>query len=334
MYLTKRCITDFVTHTEPVEGAVLIDPSFVGDRNVFAQIVLKFRFGREDDETMGLNFVKTMCVENKQVYPPPPEEHTTEIQRNLISKLGNFTFPFTLPLPLLSSPTYVMQKGWEDEGALMSLEMEVMAYVGHTELDVDDRSTVRLHIERVQSFPASELSMPAPQGTITRNFLTCSGTVTLTVALHKPVYRPEEDISISIRVANKTTKDVKKLKVKVIQLSEVPMFSNTQRREKTLTKTEEAVMLPPGACIQRTLSMVAIVPSKRAQGTVFLQSDLLTPNCQPTLAQSTLLPADVCRTDIFGIVVSYAVRVKACMGPLLGETVLDVPFVLQTNFDE
>lgn len=331
LYLTKRDITDHITHTDPIEGVVLLDPSFVGERNVYAQVVLRFRFGREDEETMGLNFTKTMCVETKQVYPPPSEQFTTEVQRNLISKLGDFTFPFTLPLPKLSSPSYIMQKGWEDEGALISIEMEVMAFVGHNETDMHERSLVRLFIRRLQTIPECERTKPAPAGTITRNFLTCSGIITLEAKLDLPVYKPEEDIQISINIINKTSRDIKRLKVKVVQLSEVPMFSNTQRREKTLTKTDEALMLPPGACTSRALTMMAAVPPNRARGSVFLQGELAS-NAWPVLAQTTLLPPDVCRCDVFGVLVSYVVRVKACLGPILGETALDVPFILESNF--
>ncbi|XP_018027599.1 phosrestin-2 [Hyalella azteca] len=253
MYLTKRQIRDFVTHAEDIEGAVLIDPSFVGDRRVYAQVVLRFRFGREDDETMGLNFTKTLCVETKQVYPPVEEHHATEIQV----------------------------------------------------------SSVSLHIERVQSLPSDELTKPPPHGSITRNFLTCSGTVTVEVSLDAPVYRQDQDVTISVNVINKTSKDVKKLKVKVMQLSEVPMFSHTQRREKTLSKAEEALLLPPGACTQRAITLVALVPPKRAQGMVFLQGSLTQTSSGASLAQTTLLPSDVCRSDVFGILVSYIVRVKA-----------------------
>lgn len=48
-----------------------------------------------------------------------------------------------------------------------------------------------------------------------RNFLTCSGTIRLEAKLNSPVYRPEEDIQINI---NKSSRDIKRLKVKVVQV--------------------------------------------------------------------------------------------------------------------
>ena len=38
---------------------------------VYAQLVCSFRYGREEDETMGLNFKKELTLADEQVYPPP-----------------------------------------------------------------------------------------------------------------------------------------------------------------------------------------------------------------------------------------------------------------------
>lgn len=62
------------------------------------------------------------------------------LQRNLISKLGNFAFPFSLAFPELSSPSYSLMMGWQDVGSLMGLEYEVMGFVGSNEHDMQDRS--------------------------------------------------------------------------------------------------------------------------------------------------------------------------------------------------
>lgn len=58
----------------------MLDPSYVNDRNVYVQLALNFRFGREEDESMGYSFVKTMYLHTLQVYPPEKERPTTEIQ--------------------------------------------------------------------------------------------------------------------------------------------------------------------------------------------------------------------------------------------------------------
>ena len=58
----------------------MLDPNYVNSRNVYVQLALNFRFGREEDESMGYSFVKTMYLSTTQVYPPEVERPTTEIQ--------------------------------------------------------------------------------------------------------------------------------------------------------------------------------------------------------------------------------------------------------------
>lgn len=60
-------------------------------------------------------------------------------QRNLMAKLGNFAFAFSIDFPTLASPSYTLQQGWEDMGALMGIEYELMAYVGANESDIHKR---------------------------------------------------------------------------------------------------------------------------------------------------------------------------------------------------
>lgn len=40
---------------------------------LFAQLVCSFRYGREEDETMGLNFRKELTLSDEPVYPPPKQ---------------------------------------------------------------------------------------------------------------------------------------------------------------------------------------------------------------------------------------------------------------------
>ena len=52
------------------EGVLLVDPSYVGDRKVFVQLVMRFRFGNEDDELASVSFKKAFDIDTHQVYPP------------------------------------------------------------------------------------------------------------------------------------------------------------------------------------------------------------------------------------------------------------------------
>ena len=49
---------------------ILVDPEYVGERKVFAQVLAAFRYGREDLDVLGLTFRKDLFISNLQVYPP------------------------------------------------------------------------------------------------------------------------------------------------------------------------------------------------------------------------------------------------------------------------
>ncbi|KAG5451433.1 Beta-arrestin-1 [Clonorchis sinensis] len=68
-YLCKRDFIDSLTHCDPIEGVVLIDPEYVRDRKVFTHVLAAFRYGREDLDVLGLTFRKDLYLASTQVYP-------------------------------------------------------------------------------------------------------------------------------------------------------------------------------------------------------------------------------------------------------------------------
>lgn len=60
---------------------------------------------------------------------------------------------------------------------------------------------------------------------------------------------------------------------------------------------------------------------------MFLQGGLRA-DCDDVIAPTTILNPEVDKNDVFGVYVSYVVRVKASLGTLRGDCVLDIPFVL------
>ena len=47
---------DHVTHVDPIDGVVLVDPEYLKDRKVFGHVLAAFRYGREDLDVLGLTF--------------------------------------------------------------------------------------------------------------------------------------------------------------------------------------------------------------------------------------------------------------------------------------
>ena len=143
LYLGRRDFIDHVTESDPVDGVLLIDKDYLQGKQVrlmfknqnsiwvkiqqndnvrfikkvFVQLVCSFRYGREDDETMGLSFKKELTLADEQVYPPTTsfsKNGTTRLQERLMTKLGATSYPFQLHFPR-HSPTSVNLLPSEEE---------------------------------------------------------------------------------------------------------------------------------------------------------------------------------------------------------------------------
>lgn len=86
------------------DGVILVDPEYVKDRKVFAQVLAAFRYGREDLDMLGLAFRKDLFISSVQVYPPISDDDQTKplhctgcltvLQERLLKKLGPNAYPF------------------------------------------------------------------------------------------------------------------------------------------------------------------------------------------------------------------------------------------------
>lgn len=64
----------------------MLDNSYLKSGKIFGQIVCSFRYGRKEDEVMGLCFQKDMYLASAQIYPPLDNENPvklTKIQVNI-----------------------------------------------------------------------------------------------------------------------------------------------------------------------------------------------------------------------------------------------------------
>lgn len=118
-------------------------------------------------------------------------------------------------------------------------------------------------IRRLMECPSRVWDVAPSEGTLTRTFLTCSGTVNLEASLNSHAFLPEEDIIVKVSIRNYSSREIKRIKVKIVQLSEVPMFNDNQIRDKTVTKIDDPLNLGPGACTNRQFTLVPAVPSRQ-----------------------------------------------------------------------
>lgn len=144
-------------YCEPVDGVVVIDEEYMRGRKVYGQLVTVYRYGREEDEVMGVKFSKEMALAKEQVYPMANAKmEMTPMQERLIKKLGANAFPLTFQFPQASPSSVTLQAGEDDQGKPLGVEYYIKCFVGENEEDKSHkRSAVSLTIKKLQFAPPS-----------------------------------------------------------------------------------------------------------------------------------------------------------------------------------
>lgn len=123
------------------DGVVWVDREYVGSRRVFAQLVCQFRYGREQDEVMGVSFCKELCLDSAQVWPPrdKPALEATRLQARLCARLGAGAVPLRLCAPAGAPASVTLQPALEDDAPPVGLHYYLKVFVGDDELDRSHR---------------------------------------------------------------------------------------------------------------------------------------------------------------------------------------------------
>lgn len=325
IYLGRRDFVDHVSAVDPVDGVLVLDQSYLQGRRVFGQLVCSFRYGREEDEVMGLNFQKDLFLACEQIYPPKHDAEPTKLQERLMKKLGANSYPFTFKMPEQAPPSITIQPGRDDEGRPCGVEYYIKVYVGESEEDRSHkRSTVQLNIRRIQFAPSKVGRQPCT--IVRKDFMLSPGELELEVTLDKQLYYHTEKIAINITIRNNSNKTVKKLKAAVQQSVDICLFSGGQYRSTVSSvETQEGCPVSPGSALQKVLYLTPTLSSNMDRRGVALDGHLK--NIHTNLASSTLL-ANPENREIFGMVISYTVKVKLYLGAMGGEVTAELPFVL------
>ncbi|KAL1497576.1 hypothetical protein ABEB36_008512 [Hypothenemus hampei] len=324
LYLGKRDFVDYISAVEAIDGVVVIDNEYK-DRKIFGQIVCSFRYGREEDEVMGLNFQKDLYLTSQQVYPLSKTAETTKLQDRLMNKLGPNCYPFTFTLPPSAPSSVILQPGPEDDGKPCGVHYYVKLFVGETDTDrTHKRSTVSMAIRKVQYAPSKQGRQPCT--VVRKDFMMSPGELELEVTLDKQVYHHSEQIAVNICVRNNSNKVVKKIKAMVQQGVDVVLFQNGQYRTTVAhLETQEGCPINPGSNLQKIIYLLPLLSSNIDRRGIALDGQL---KKQDTNLASTTLLTSPDQRDAFGIIVSYAVKVKLYLGALGGELAAELPFVL------
>jgi len=324
LYMGRRDFVDHVTSVDPVDGVLVVDTSYLQGRKVYGQLICSFRYGREDDEVMGLSFQKDLFLASEQIYPPK-EIEATKLQERLIKKLGPEAHPFTFKMPANAPPSVTIQAAADAESKPCGVEYYIKIFVGETEEDKSHkRSAIVLGIRRIQFAPSKQGRQPCT--IVRKDFLLSPGELELEVNLDKQLYYHGDKMTVYIIVRNNSNKTVKKIKSSVQQSTDICLFSGGQFRTPVASvETQEGCPVAPGSALKKELILIPSLATNKDRRGIAIDGTLK--NASANLASSTLLanPED---RDMFGMVISYSVKVKLYLGAMGGEVTAELPFVL------
>ncbi|RZC35165.1 Arrestin N and/or GlcNAc domain containing protein [Asbolus verrucosus] len=330
VYLGKRDFIDHLDYIDPIDGIVAVEDGYLQGRKIYGQVVTTYRYGREEDEVMGIKFSKEMIIDYDQIIPPKKsleKQELTSVQDKLTKKMGPNAFPFTFHFPEMAPSSVTLQPGEDDQGKPLGVEYYLKIYVGANEEDKGHkRSTVTLAIKKLQILSQSRAITRLPSSVVSKGFAFSSGKINLEVTLDKEIYYHGEQIGASVTICNNSRKPVRNMKVYVVQHCEVTMVNAQFSKYVASLETREGCPITPGTSFTKTVYLVPLASTNKDRRGIALDGRLRDDDVN--LASSTLVPEGKCPIDAIGIVISYSLRVKLNCGTLGGELVTDVPFKL------
>ncbi|XP_024893368.1 beta-arrestin-1-like isoform X3 [Temnothorax curvispinosus] len=329
VYLGKRDFVDHITHVDPIDGVVLIDPDYIKDRKVFGHVLAAFKYGREDLDVLGLTFRKDLYLAAEQIFPvlqgsQPPRE-LTRLQERLIKKLGSNAYPFYFELPPHCPASVTLQPAPGDTGKPCGVDYELKAFVGETQDDKPHkRSCVRLAIRKIMYAPSKQGEQPSVE--VSKEFMMSPNKLHLEASLDKELYHHGENIAVNVHIANNSNRTVKKIKVSVRQFADICLFSTAQYKCTVAeAESEEGCPVGPGFTLSKVFTLTPLLANNKDKWGLALDGQLK--HEDTNLASSTLV-VDPAQRENLGIIVQYKVKVKLCLGALGGELVAELPFIL------
>ncbi|XP_037037579.1 beta-arrestin-1 isoform X8 [Bradysia coprophila] len=327
VYLGKRDFVDHITHVDPIDGVVLIDPEYVKDRKVFGHVLAAFRYGREDLDVLGLTFRKDLYLAQEQIYPQTSNDRPlTRLQERLIKKLGQHAFPFYFEVPPHCPASVSLQPAPGDTGKPCGVDYELKAFVGeHIDDKPHKRNSVRLAIRKIMYAPSKLGEQPSIE--VSKEFMLKPNKIHLEASLDKELYHHGETISVNVHIANNSNRTVKKIKVSVRQFADICLFSTAQYKCTVAEIESEDNPVGPGFTQSKVLIVKPELRNNKDKRGLALDGQLK--HEDTNLASSTII-ADPSQRENLGIIVQYKVKVKLCIGgPLLpGDLVAELPFIL------
>lgn len=221
-YLGKRDFIDHLDYCDPIDGVVVVENEYLRGRKVYGELITTYRYGREEDEVMGVKFCKELTLQREQIVPMINSKmEMTPMQERLVKKLGPNAYPFTFQFPSVSPSSVTLQAGEDDGGKPLGVEYNIKCYVGASEEDFGHkRSQVSLTIKKLQYAPVSR-GRRLPSSLVSKGFTFSQGKINLEVTLDREIYYHGEKVAATVVITNNSRKSVKNIKCYSVQHCEV-----------------------------------------------------------------------------------------------------------------
>lgn len=366
VYLGKRDFVDHVTHVDPIDGVVLVDPDYVKERKVFGHVLAAFRYGREDLDVLGLTFRKDLYLASEQIFPLESGGGTAVVAAAAAAATATATASgagsggdaTTVVAAVAAEPpkhplTRLQERLLKKLGPnaypfFFELPPHCPASVtlqpapGDTgkpcgvdyELKAfvadnpDDKPHKRNSVRLAIRKIMYAPSKPGEQPSIevSKEFMMSPNKLHLEASLDKELYHHGEKVGVNVHVANNSNRTVKKIKVTIRQFADICLFSTAQYKC-TVAELEGEDGCPVAPGF--TLSKVFYLTPLLANNKDKrgLALDGQLKHEDTNLASSTII-CDPAQKENLGIIVQYKVKVKLCLGALGGDLVAELPFTL------
>ncbi|XP_034950694.1 arrestin homolog [Chelonus insularis] len=296
LYLVNRDLIAYENRIDNLIGVLLVDPDYVENKRVYAQVTMTFRYGREDEEVMGINFCAERIIGLAQLYPPymgADHQQPTPVQEALIRRLGSNAHAFTIAITRVVPPSVRLLPAKEYNGAPIGTSYDVKAYVAERfDEKLHRNTTVRMGIRVVQrtnspAVPMSNLysvsptiqhernpqseneivetkEPQVPHAVVQKEFLLNGGSIRLEAHLDRANYAHGDTIQVHVSISNDSHKSVRRIQVLVLQHVDVCMFSSGKFKNVVAKETEkENCPLGPGSNFTKTYNVKPTMTSTK-----------------------------------------------------------------------
>lgn len=326
VFLGKRDFLDYLTHVDPIDGVVLVDPECVKDsKKIYVQVLGAFRYGREDLDIIGLSFRKDLFSATIQAYPPVVEQQKplTPLQEKLLGVLGPNAYPFFFEIPPNTPSSVTLQQSPGEDGKPCGVDYQLKTHLAESLDDKPEKlTTVRMALRKLTYAPSDE-RVPPPSAEINKNG------IKLDASLGKEKYYHGESVAVHISIDNASYKTIKKIKLNIVQKTMVTLHVLCEEEQEIKVpdlNSQEGFPIRAGQTgFAKTYHLMPLLENNRDKRGIALDGKLK--HEDTNLACSTKM-SNCLQKENAGIIVSYKVVIKLVLGFGSNDVILELPFTL------